>query len=143
MEEAYARGAYPAAPSPSADDEAHARGSPNAASSWSLDEESYAAGYGAVEAQGFEEEGAKLFVGQLPFSRTEEDILRIFIAYGPVSEVALHRDAQGQKKGGAFVRFFHAAHAAQALELDGYLFPGSTRPISVRFPNNSGGALGG
>mmetsp|Transcript_102427 Transcript_102427/g.181911 ORF Transcript_102427/g.181911 Transcript_102427/m.181911 type:complete len:415 (+) Transcript_102427:33-1277(+) len=77
------------------------------------------------------EEGSKLFVGQLPFSRSEDDIHQLFSQYGAVAEVVLHRDAAGKKKGGAFVRFWTAAHAMQALVLDGYLFEGSTRPITV------------
>jgi len=77
------------------------------------------------------EPGAKLFVGQLPFSRSEEDLKQIFGAYGPVLEVVLHRDAQGQKKGGAFVRFASAVEAASAMALDGFMFQGSTRPITV------------
>mmetsp|Transcript_30104 Transcript_30104/g.65691 ORF Transcript_30104/g.65691 Transcript_30104/m.65691 type:complete len:378 (-) Transcript_30104:81-1214(-) len=78
-------------------------------------------------------EGAKLFVGQLPFSRSEDDIMQVFSQFGPVCEVHLHRDAQGQKKGAAFVRFMTSEHAVQALALDGYLFEGSTRPITVAF----------
>jgi len=77
------------------------------------------------------EDGAKLFVGQLPFSKTERDLQELFGHFGQIAEVSLHRDANGQKKGAAFVKFFSANSAAQALECDGYLFPGSTRAISV------------
>lgn len=81
-------------------------------------------------------EGTKLFVGQLPFSRGEAEIQEVFSKYGAVAEVFLHRDQQGQKKGGAFVRFFSADHALQALELDGFLFEGATRPITVMVASN-------
>jgi len=84
------------------------------------------------------EPGAKLFVGQLPFSRNEEDLRQVFSQYGPVVEVLLHRDVQGQKKGGAFVRYQSAAHATAALDLDGYLFQGSTRPITVSIAGEGG-----
>jgi RNA recognition motif-containing protein len=84
------------------------------------------------------QEGAKLFVGQLPFSRNEEEIKEVFSAYGQVAEVFLHRDASGQKKGGAFVRFFNTEDAIRAIELDGYLFPGATRPITVALAGSDG-----
>lgn len=77
------------------------------------------------------EEGAKLFVGQLPYSRSEADLQQLFGNYGAVAEVILLRDQAGQKKGAAFVKFFAAEHAQAALELDGYLFQGSPRPITV------------
>lgn len=81
-------------------------------------------------------EGTKLFVGQLPFSRSENEIMQVFSTYGAVAEVFLHRNQQGQKKGGAFVRFFDPDHAVQALELDGFLFEGATRPITVALAGN-------
>jgi len=85
------------------------------------------------------QEGAKLFVGQLPFSRSEEEIKQVFGSYGNVAEVFLHRDAQtGQKKGGAFVRFFTVDDAHKALELDGYVFQGATRPITVALAGEGG-----
>mmetsp|Transcript_23149 Transcript_23149/g.65618 ORF Transcript_23149/g.65618 Transcript_23149/m.65618 type:complete len:380 (-) Transcript_23149:77-1216(-) len=84
------------------------------------------------------EPGAKLFVGQLPFSRNEEDMRQLFGQYGDVVEVLLHRDAQGQKKGGAFVRYQSASNAAAALDLDGYMFQGSTRPITVSIAGDTG-----
>lgn len=83
-------------------------------------------------------EGVKLFVGQLPFSRSEDDIKEVFNQYGPVAEVLLHRDAQGQKKGGAFVRFMSSEHAAKALELDVFVFQGSTRAITVSMAGDGG-----
>lgn len=85
------------------------------------------------------QEGAKLFVGQLPFSRSEEEIKQVFGSYGPVAEVFLHRDSHtGQKKGGAFVRFFTVDDAYRALELDGYVFQGATRPITVALAGEGG-----
>jgi len=84
------------------------------------------------------EPGAKLFVGQLPFSKSEQDLEQLFGMYGPIAEVLLHRDAQGQKKGGAFVRFVMAADANSSLELDGYLFQGATRPITVSIASSRG-----
>jgi len=77
-------------------------------------------------------EGTKLFVGQLPFSQSEASIAEAFSKFGQVYEVFLHKDAQGQKKGACFVRYYDADHAMQALSMNGYLFQGSTRPITVQ-----------
>jgi RNA recognition motif-containing protein len=75
--------------------------------------------------------GCKLFVGQLPFSKSDGEIMEVFQHYGSVVEVALHRNVEGQKTGGAFVTFSDPGSAARALELSGYMFPGATRPIAV------------
>merc|ERR1712070_552565 len=83
-------------------------------------------------------EGAKLFVGQLPFSRGEGEIAKVFSKYGSVAEVFLHRDGKGEKKGGAFVRFCSADSAASALEMDGFIFDGATRPITVALAADGG-----
>jgi len=77
-------------------------------------------------------EGCKVFVGQLPFSRKEEEIKEVFQQYGHVVEVKLHRNpATGELKGGAFINFASPEYASMALQLDGYMFPGATRPICV------------
>mmetsp|Transcript_15483 Transcript_15483/g.33654 ORF Transcript_15483/g.33654 Transcript_15483/m.33654 type:complete len:258 (-) Transcript_15483:22-795(-) len=81
-------------------------------------------------------QGCKLFVGRLPFSRREEDILHLFQQYGPVAETHLLRDKDGQKTGAGFVIFMHPHHAAHAVQaLDGFVFQGSTRPILVQVAN--------
>merc|ERR1712217_931851 len=79
---------------------------------------------------------AKFFVGQLPYSRTEQDIFEAFGQHGAVAEVVLLRDNQGQKKGAAFVKFFTFESAEAALALDGHFFEGATRPIAVSFANS-------
>jgi RNA recognition motif-containing protein len=82
-------------------------------------------------------EGAKIFVGQLPFSQGEASIAEAFSKFGPVEEVFLHKDAQGHKKGACFVRYYDVDHAMQALSMNGYLFQGATRPITVQLASES------
>eukprot|EP00927_Polykrikos_kofoidii_P033718 TRINITY_DN28544_c0_g1_i1.p1 TRINITY_DN28544_c0_g1~~TRINITY_DN28544_c0_g1_i1.p1 ORF type:complete len:301 (+),score=66.67 TRINITY_DN28544_c0_g1_i1:187-1089(+) len=79
----------------------------------------------------------KLFVGQLPFSKAEEDLSNLFSVCGPLAEVTCFRDSSGQPKGAAFVTFLEADNAFQALQLDGYLFEGSSRPITVKYAEPS------
>jgi len=83
------------------------------------------------------EEGTKLFVGQLPYSRSEVDLHSLFSPYGTVADVIMLKDFQGKSKGAAFVRFAYPAQAQMAMTaLNGYLFEGSPRPISVNIATN-------
>merc|ERR1712048_870162 len=90
-----------------------------------LHSEMSAGGARAIET----EEGSKLFVGRLPFSKTETDLRQLFSQFGHVAEVALLYDGKGEKKGAAFVKFMTAAAAESACSLDGYVFDGSPRAI--------------
>ena len=78
---------------------------------------------------------ARLFVGGLPYSITEDDLNRIFGEYGPVRETTLIMDKEtGRSRGFGFVEFesnLDALKAEEALdqsELEG-------RRISVREAN--------
>lgn len=80
------------------------------------------------------EQGAKLFVGCLPYSRTSGDLSDLFSQYGPLIEVALLTTPEGKSKGAAFVTFVNKADADRALsELQGYCFPNSSRGINISF----------
>lgn len=86
---------------------------------------------------------SKLFVGRLPYSKTEEDIVALFSTVGQVFEIHLLRDQQTQqKKGAAFVTMQDEVTAAAAItHLDGYFFPGTPRPISVSWAKGGGGLV--
>ncbi len=79
-----------------------------------------------------DEKVTRLFVGNLPYCVTEDDLSRIFSEYGPLRECVLVMDKMsGQSRGFAFVEFqsdLDALKAEEALdqsELEG-------RRISVR-----------
>jgi RNA recognition motif-containing protein len=79
-------------------------------------------------------QGAKLFVGCLPYSRTSLDLSDVFSQYGPLVEVALLTTPEGKSKGAAFVTFVNKNDAERALsELQGYCFPNSSRGINISF----------
>ena len=79
-------------------------------------------------------QGAKLFVGCLPYSRSSQDLSDVFSAYGPLVEVALLTTPEGKSKGAAFVTFVNRADAERALgELQGFCFPNSSRGINISF----------
>ncbi len=93
----------------------------------------------------------KLYVGNLSFSLTENDIEDMFSAHGPVSEVNLMLDrATGRPRGFAFVTMAtpEAAQAAiQALngkEVEGRaLTVNEARPREERPAGSFGGGGGG
>ncbi|RMD41045.1 hypothetical protein DV735_g4100, partial [Chaetothyriales sp. CBS 134920] len=68
----------------------------------------------------------RLFLRNLPFSTTEDDLSTLFTPYGKIEEVHVVKDKRtGTSRGTAFVQFFHAADASQALtEVDGRPFQG-------------------
>lgn len=93
----------------------------------------------------------KLFVGNLSFNTTENDLQDLFAAHGPVSEVNLMMDrATGRPRGFAFVTMAtpEAAQAAtQALNgqsVDGRpLTVNEARPREERPPGGGFGGGGG
>src|SRR6195256_4791615 len=93
----------------------------------------------------------KLFVGNLSFNATENQLQDLFAAYGPVTEVDMIMDKfSGKPRGFAFVTMEtkEAAEAAvQALhgkDLDGRaLTVNEARPREERAPRSGGGGGGG
>ena len=71
-------------------------------------------------------DSGRLFVRNLPYSITEEDITALFEKYGPLTEVTIPVDKEGTHSiGYAFVTFVFPEHAVKALEeLDGSIFQG-------------------
>ncbi|KAJ3075103.1 hypothetical protein HDU98_009171 [Podochytrium sp. JEL0797] len=65
---------------------------------------------------------ARLYVGSLDFSLTEDDIRTLFEIHGDVEFVQLHKDPETQRsKGFAFIQFKRAQDAKSALEkMHGY-----------------------
>jgi RNA recognition motif-containing protein len=85
----------------------------------------------------------KLYVGNLPFSSTEEDLRELFERYGPIQSVQIITDREtGRSRGFAFVEMQDAASASKAIEaLDGRDFGG--RNLRVNEANDRGGSGGG
>ncbi|KAM6297827.1 putative RNA-binding protein 19 [Aegotheles albertisi] len=71
-------------------------------------------------------ESGRLFVRNLPFTSTEEDLEKIFSKYGPLSEIHFPIDRLTKKpKGFAFITYMMPEHAVKAYaELDGQVFQG-------------------
>lgn len=77
----------------------------------------------------------KLYVGNIAFGCTEEDLWDTFEKVGSVGEVSLVRDDQGRNRGFAFITMREKGDAEKVMaELDGMDLKG--RPLSVRESNN-------
>ena len=73
----------------------------------------------------------KLYVGNLSFSSTEEELRELFEQHGPTASVRVITDREtGRSRGFGFVEYEDAANADKALEaLDGQDMGG--RPLRV------------
>src|SRR6266481_3243050 len=78
----------------------------------------------------------KLFVGNLSFSTTENDLEDLFSQYGTVAEVGLVTDrATGRSRGFAFVTMGNASEAQAAITaLDGKDFAGRNIAVNEARP---------
>ncbi len=91
--------------------------------------------------------GKKLYVGNLPFSATEESLLDAFSQCGTVDSAKLITDRDtGRSKGFAFVEMSSDSEAQEAIEkFDGQDFEGRTMRVNEAKPMEprSGGFGGG
>ena len=77
----------------------------------------------------------KLYVGNIAFASTEEEIYELFSDIGDVGDVALVRDDQGRNRGFGFVTMRTKDGGEKAMEaLDGKELNG--RNLAVRESNN-------
>lgn len=96
-----------------------------------------------------QENPKKLFVGNLPFSTTEEDVVSLFSDYGTIVDAALIKDRMsGRSKGIAFVTFETEEEAKAAIEaLNGHEVDGRALVVNVARPRvprtDFGGGRGG
>jgi len=90
-----------------------------------------------------------IYVGNLPYTATEEDITGLFAAYGPVERVKLVTDREtGRSKGFAFVTLGDQTQLDAAIEaLNGYDYQGRALRVNASEPKESrppgGGGFGG
>ncbi|MCJ7435413.1 MAG: RNA-binding protein [Anaerolineales bacterium] len=79
---------------------------------------------------------AKLFVGNLAYTTTEDDLKALFAEAGGVKSVALIKDREtGRSKGFAFVEFETQVDAEKAISLlDGKEFQGRALKVNLARP---------
>lgn len=84
----------------------------------------------------------KLFIGNLAFSATEQELEEAFGAFGEIQEAKIILDREtGRSRGFAFVTFASADDAQEALALDGQNLSGRDMRVSVATerPRRQGG----
>ncbi len=92
--------------------------------------------------------GKKLYVGNLPYSATEEELQQAFSRFGTVASVKLITDRDtGRSKGFAFVEMASDREAADAIGgLNGTDLSGRALTVSEarpQAPREGGGGRGG
>ncbi len=87
----------------------------------------------------------KLYVGNLPFSSTEEDLRDTFARHGGVESVAIITDREtGRPRGFAFVEMSESSAAQDAIRaLDGNEFGGRNIKVNEAQDRRTGGGGGG
>lgn len=86
----------------------------------------------------------QLFVGNLAFSTTKEDLEAAFSVYGTVGEVKIPIDRDtGRVRGFAFVTFDSQQDAEKALAMDGQELNGRPIRVNVAQEKKTGGSMGG
>ena len=87
----------------------------------------------------------KLYVGNLSFQSSEEDVRNAFSAHGTVQTVNLIMDREtGRPRGFAFVEMSTDAEALAAVKaLDGRDLGGRNLKVNVAKPREAGGGGGG
>jgi RNA recognition motif-containing protein len=87
----------------------------------------------------------KLYVGNLPFSSTEDDLREVFARHGDVQSVAVITDREtGRPRGFAFVEMGDESSAAAAVAaLDGTDLGGRNIRVNEAQERRGGGGGGG
>ncbi|WP_416674577.1 RNA recognition motif domain-containing protein [Egbenema bharatensis] len=82
-----------------------------------------------------------IYIGNLSFQATEEDLREVFAEYGKVSRVSLPTDREtGRKRGFAFVEMEDETQEDQAIaELDGAEWLGREIRVNKAKPRENGG----
>lgn len=83
----------------------------------------------------------KIYVGNLPYSVTDNDLRDAFAAYGSVESATVIVDKfSGQSKGFGFVEMANNSEADQAMKaLNGTDFRGRTIKVNQAQPKTTGG----
>jgi RNA recognition motif-containing protein len=86
-----------------------------------------------------------IYIGNLSYKATEEDLKSVFEDYGAVKRVVLPTDREtGRMRGFAFVEMTEDASEDKAIEsLDGADWMGRTLKVNKARPKEGGGGDGG
>jgi len=87
---------------------------------------------------------AKIYVGNLPFSATEDAVRALFSAHGSVTSVAIPKDREtGRPRGFGFIEMSTADAASAIAALNGHSMEGRALRINEAQDRPAGGGGGG
>jgi RNA recognition motif-containing protein len=88
--------------------------------------------------------GSKIYVGNLPFSASEDELRELFEEHGPVESIAIITDREtGRPRGFGFVQMETSEGATSAIRaLDGKPFGGRPLRVSEAQERDRGGDRG-
>ena len=89
--------------------------------------------------------GKKIYVGNIPFSATEQDLRDLFGRHGEIASVSVITDREtGRARGFAFVEMNEASDASDAIRaLDGTDMGGRSLRVNEAEDRRGGGGGGG
>jgi RNA recognition motif-containing protein len=86
----------------------------------------------------------KIYVGNLPWSTTDEDLRELFATYGPVQSSSVVNDREtGRSRGFGFVEMAPADADKAISELDGRDYGGRALRVNEALDKRRGGGGGG
>jgi cold-inducible RNA-binding protein len=87
----------------------------------------------------------KLYVGNITFNTTEQDLTNLFSEHGTVARAQIVTDREtGRSRGFAFVEMSSSEEAQNAIKaLDGTMVEGRNLTVNVAKPREGGGGGGG
>jgi RNA recognition motif-containing protein len=77
-----------------------------------------------------------VFIGNLPYTTTEDLIGTAFDSYGQIKEIRLQRDVYGNPKGSCYLEYTSSDSAAKALEMNSKVFHGKVLNVDLAEPRN-------
>jgi len=86
----------------------------------------------------------KIYVGNLPYTATEDELRDLFASHGEVKSVSLVNDREtGRPRGFGFVEMASEDAASAIQALDGSQMGGRTLKVNEARPRENGGGGGG
>lgn len=79
-------------------------------------------------------EGSKIYIGNLNFDTTQEDLTAVFAAYGEVKDCFLPTDYDGNPRGFAFVSMAEEDAVKAIEEVNGTELDGRTLAVNKSLP---------
>ncbi|MBS0350570.1 MAG: RNA-binding protein [Proteobacteria bacterium] len=89
----------------------------------------------STKQEGVEADNKQVYVGNLPYQVTEQDLKNLFSKYGNIEQVKIVRNfSSGRSKGFGFVTYYTKSEAKNALVAHGQKYQGRTIVVRIAKP---------